>query len=273
MTSRGARLADLAGSLYMSVAVDLREQILTGALRPGQQLPGETGLGNQYGVSRPTVRSALALLRKEGLVDTRRGLGTFVRHQRVRQTLAHLESLDETIAEQGLTATSKVLDYRFLAASLSMRTALQLAPGSDVLFVRRIHLIEGDRIALVEVTLPGELGADFSRRDTEQHTLFELVRTRSGLEIGSAVQSMRAESAEVETAEALRIPVGAPVLVCERVTSATSGDPIVHALFTYRADRFEFRASLSSHEWRVPWAAPGLASLASPQAKEENRIG
>ena len=95
----------------------------------------------------------------------------------------------------------------------------------------------------------------------EEHTFYELVSTRLGLAIGRAAQSIRAEAASETVARALHVGEGAPLLVCERVTFSDQDRPIVYALFNYRADRFEFRIGLSGHEWKVPWAAPGLSSL------------
>src|SRR6266508_1054995 len=64
---------------YHQVADRIRAAIQSGELRPGQALPTEKQLAAQYGVSRPTVRSALATLRAEGLIDAQQGRGAFVR--------------------------------------------------------------------------------------------------------------------------------------------------------------------------------------------------
>jgi CheY-like chemotaxis protein len=63
---------------YQSIAVDLRDRIARGALKPGQQLPASASLAKQYGVALMTVRQALALLEQEGAVEARHGAGTFV---------------------------------------------------------------------------------------------------------------------------------------------------------------------------------------------------
>jgi len=63
---------------YQSIAVDLRDRIARGTLKPGQQLPASASLAKQYGVALMTVRQALALLEQEGAVEARHGAGTFV---------------------------------------------------------------------------------------------------------------------------------------------------------------------------------------------------
>jgi len=63
---------------YQSIAVDIRDRIARGSLKPGQQLPASASLAKQYGVALMTVRQALALLEQEGTVEARHGAGTFV---------------------------------------------------------------------------------------------------------------------------------------------------------------------------------------------------
>lgn len=75
------------GALYEQLAAQLREDITTGRLRPGQRLPSETTLQQQHGLARETVRRSIAILRNEGLVVVRRGHGVSVKEQRQLQVL------------------------------------------------------------------------------------------------------------------------------------------------------------------------------------------
>lgn len=244
--------------LYARLAGQIREQILSGRFTSGQRLPTEEALGREGGVSRLTVRHALALLQRDGLIVKRQGLGSFVTPTRVRQVLARLETLDASIAEQGMVPSVRVLDYSFAAASQAAREALLLPKDGSVLFVRRVHHVGGEPIAHVEMSVPAEIGEHFSRRDVDEHTLYELLPSRLNLEIGSASQYLRAGAASPEVAENLHISPGSPVLLCERVTYAADRRPLIYTVFTYRADRFEFRVTLSGREKTVAWAAPGV---------------
>ncbi|HKT01546.1 MAG TPA: GntR family transcriptional regulator [Rugosimonospora sp.] len=73
--------------LYRWIADDFRRRITTGELPPGTQLPSEPELGKRYAAARETVRSAMRLLRAEGLLVMRRGYGTFVRQDSDRQAV------------------------------------------------------------------------------------------------------------------------------------------------------------------------------------------
>lgn len=74
-------------ALYAQLAARLRKAILAGHYRPGQPLPSERTLTQEYGVARETVRRALAVLRNEGLISSRRGHAVEVREQPERQDL------------------------------------------------------------------------------------------------------------------------------------------------------------------------------------------
>ena len=260
--------AEPGRTLYQQIADRLREEILSGRLNGGQRLEPEQELARRFGASRITIRSALEVLKREGLVVTRQGLGSFVRAVRVRQVLARLEPLDDAVAEQGLAPTTRLLDFAFVVAPEAACTALDLPAGSEVLLTRRLHSAHDEPLAYVSMYLRPELGEQLSRRDLEahQHPVFELLPVRLGIEIGPATQNVRAEAASAEVARALRIKEGAPVLVCERTTFDADGRPIVFNIFVFRADRFEFRVSLSPHEWKVPWGPPGLAATRQAEA-------
>ena len=73
----------MAVPTYLQIAADLRSKIEAGKMRPGTQLPPEKNLQDEYGnltgtVSRNTVRDAIELLVREGLLEKRRGRGTFI---------------------------------------------------------------------------------------------------------------------------------------------------------------------------------------------------
>ncbi len=259
MTSYDNHEVGLVGhALYERVASRLRAKIQAGEFAPGERLPTEQALSAAYAVSRPTVRSALAQLCDEGLVLKRQGLGSFVRPQRLHQTLARLETLGESIADQGATPRVKVLSSVFGQPPDLVRTALGLPDGAKTLHVRRLHSIGDEPIALVELCVAEDIGSRLSRRDVERRAFYELLPSRLGIPIGRAVQTVRAEAGDIEVGRLLKVPNGSCLLVCERVTFSEDDRPVIYALFRYRADRFEFRISLSPHVRKVDWLPPGL---------------
>jgi GntR family transcriptional regulator len=259
----------LGRTLYESVADNLRERILRSEWTPGERLISEPLLAAEFKVSRATVRKAIAILAKEGLLVVSHGLGTFVQFARARQTLGRLETLEATLIAEGFEPTSKIIDFAFVAPSGGAKEALQLEEGSRVLHIRRLHSVSDGPMAVVDLDVAEETGVRWSRSDVEQYPLYDLL-ARSGTHVEKALQIVRAAPAPEEIALLLGIPTGAPVLIGERVTMSDKDQPIVKATFTFRHDRFEYRISTDANVPVFPWprSESGVAPAYSPLAEE-----
>src|SRR4029078_12688356 len=95
--------------LYVQIRDLIVDEIETGRLRAEDQLPAEPELGAQFNVGRPTVRQALALLRQEGWVVTRKGAGTFVTSPRPRVSLMSFDGVSRPLHDRGFTVVDEVL--------------------------------------------------------------------------------------------------------------------------------------------------------------------
>lgn len=224
---------------YRTIAERLRDQVSSGQLVPGALLPSEAELSRAYGASRVTVRKALELLRGEGLVDARQGFGWFAAGEPLRQVLGRLGTIEDQLAASGRHPERRVLDFGFVAAA--DRVAGILGCG-EVLQVRRLNLADGVPFARVTVWIPAELGSGLSRDDAERATFYDLL----GLRLGDATQTIGADAAGRPDAELFGIPVGAPVLRCERVTRTVEGRAVIAAEHVFPAGRTEFVVELSS---------------------------
>jgi GntR family transcriptional regulator len=222
---------------YRAIAEELRDRVEGGALAPGALLPSESELSATYSVSRVTVRKALDLLRDDGLIDARQGFGWFVASDPVPQSLARLGTIEEQLGEMGLESERRIVGFRFVAAPPRVRELLRVA---SVLEVRRVNLADGQPFARVTVWCPEEVGARLSRADVESTSFYELVGPR----IGGATQTIGAAAAGGDDAELLAVPVGSPVLRCERVTRDTEGRPLLVAEHVFPGHRTEFVVEL-----------------------------
>jgi len=152
---------------YRQIADDLRAAIQRGELQPGDRLPSIRELTEQYGVTHITADQALRVLRSEGLVDVRRGKGSYVRQPR---PLVHVSSNyliarpDEprgqwsTEAErQGLTASQDIREVSMIPAPPAIAALLGIDDGSPVAVRRRLMLIEGEPAQLADSYYPGDI--------------------------------------------------------------------------------------------------------------------
>lgn len=222
---------------YRTIADELRRRVEEGDLAAGALLPSESALSGAYGVSRVTVRKALELLRDEGLIDARQGFGWFVAADPLRQTLGRLGTIEAQLADLGVGSERRIVGFRFVPAPPRVRQVL----GDDtVLEVRRVNHADGQPFARVTVWCREDVGAGLSRADVESSPFYELV----GVPIGGATQTIGAAAAGPEDAELLAVPVGSPVLRCERITRDVEGQPLLLSEHVFPGHRTEFVVEL-----------------------------
>ena len=220
---------------YQEIAAELRELAST---RPaGSLLPSESELSARFGASRVTVRRALEVVREEGLIAARQGFGWFVATEPVRQRLEHLGTIEDQLEGGGRHAERRVVEFAFTAAPERVRRVLDL---EHVLRVKRLTLGDGEPFAIVTVWCPAELGRPLSREDVERHPFYELL----GIALRGATQTIGADVADADEAALLHVPVGAPLLRCQRVTTDTAGRPVLMSDHLYPAHRTEFVVEL-----------------------------
>ncbi|MCU1369866.1 MAG: putative GntR family transcriptional regulator [Ilumatobacteraceae bacterium] len=226
---------------YRDIAADLRTRVEVGEFTAGRLLPSESALSATYSASRVTIRKALEFLRNEGLVDSRQGFGWFVAGRTVRQPLAHLATIEAQLEAEGRASQRQILDFAFVRPPARVRSVL----GVDkALRVKRINLADGEPFARVTVWCPEELGADLSRAQVQERSFYELLP----VDFGGATQTIGADAAGAEDAELLQVPVGSPVLVCERVTADAAGTPVLIGEYVFPAHRTEFTVDLAHPE-------------------------
>jgi GntR family transcriptional regulator len=216
---------------YVELADTLRDRIVSGARGA---LASEAELGREYGVSRVTVRRALELLRDEGLVSARQGVGWFVAVDPVRQSLGRVTTVEAALEAAGAESGRRVLEFTFERAPVDVAKTLGLAADGEVLRVTRLNLADGEPFALVTVWVAATLGAHLSRADVERSTFYDLLPLQ-GVEPGRVVQTITAIEAAPEQSEQLGVPVGSPLLACRRVTYDRHGDAVIVAEHRYAA--------------------------------------
>lgn len=214
---------------------------IQGALAPHAAIPAERKLMAEFGVSRSTVREAIRQLVEEGVLYSVQGKGTFVAGERVESDL-HLASFTEDMRRRGLVPATIVRESALIEAPLDVRAALGLGEHAQVQRVERLRLAGGVPMAL-EIgyyradLLPGLQDKDLTR------SLYETITTEYGLRIDNAEQTVWAETAGRDLAVTLATPVGAPLMVFRRTSSAGSM-PMEYVTSWYRGDRYQIHMTL-----------------------------
>lgn len=212
--------------------------------RPGDRLPTEDALIDEFGVSRITVRRAIANLAARGLVVTRRGQGSFVASTPLRQPLAALTGFVEDMTALGLPSRARVLLIEEIPAPDAVRDALELQPDTWVTHIERVRLALGSPVSFDSTYLPLDLGRRIAQDDLEHEQVFTLLESRHDTPLVDASYAIRAIEADHRSAAALEIAPGAAILQIERTTYTTGQRPIDHEFLHYRGDAITFTTRL-----------------------------
>lgn len=230
------------GPRYVQLYRHIASAIGSGALEASSQLPPERDLAELAAVSRVTVRQAVAQLVAEGLLEQRRGAGTFVRPQpaKMEQSLSALMSFTEYMRARGKTSTSRIIRRGLFLPSPDEQMALGLPNAEKVARVDRIRSADGVAIALEYSSLPQDILPD---PDLVQTSLYDILRAK-GCAPTRAVQRINAVNVGAEQAGLLNLVEGAAVLRVDRTAYLPSGRPIEFTRGLYRSDIYDFVAEL-----------------------------
>jgi GntR family transcriptional regulator len=216
----------------------LLEQIQSGGLVAGQRLGGERELAVEYGVSRSSLRQALAALEAEGVVRRVPGRagGTFVSTDKVDRDLSRIVGVPALLRDQGFTAGSKVMSSAVVAADAVTAKALRIEPGAFVCDIVRIRLADSSPISLEHARFPAERFPGLLELSLGG-SLYELLETEYGVRPAEAEERIEVVSATEDEGMILGVPTGAPLLSITRTAVDQDGTPFETAHDLFRADR------------------------------------
>jgi len=220
---------------YQRIQSGIRKRIESGQLRSGDAVASERDLAKLHQVSLMTARHALATLEREGIVERRRGIGTFVAAPKIH--FNKLMSYTEQMSSRSLTAGSKVLFAKVLDNENEASARLSLPPTTSVIKIERLRHAAGEPFALETCYLssaefPGLLDAPIGRE-----SLFGILERNYKIELGYADEEIDATAADPRIAEVLSIPRRDPLLRIRQVIYSTKGQAIMYVLGFYRSDR------------------------------------
>lgn len=244
--------------LYYQLAEAIRERIRAGDLPPGRQLPSERELADHASISRMTARQALTYLVRDGTLEVKPGVGTFVAEPKLTYDALHLLGFTEETMRHGGIVVSRVLEQIITTPPPVVAAALSLNPADDVVKVVRIRS-SGETPLLLETSyLPLARCRGLEHEDLGSHSLYSLLELRYGLRLDRARQTIEATIANDYESGLLLVPIGAPMLLLEGVTFTDDARPAEYFKAVYRADRVTF-ALESQRE------TGGRTETASPQ--------
>jgi len=229
---------------YHQIAQSLRERMLGGRLTPGTRLDNQRQLAREFGVTLMTLRQALDVLERDGLIARRHGLGTFIASPSVDYDILLLRTFAGDLSAQGEDVVTRFLRSTFARADRSVARELGCRPAQRVFVLERLRLVGGRPMSFQASYLTAALGEELSKADLEVTPLRQALSFKLGIEIATARETVSAVPLGGRAARELGCRPGIPSFRSDRISLAADGTPVVYDRVFIPGDRFRITRQL-----------------------------
>ena len=214
----------------------IEEGIFTG------QIPSERQFMEEYHVSRSTVREAINLLVREGVLEKKHGKGTFVSLKPIQDWLGNLSSTTDTIMQMGKKPGAQLVTHYLTETTpyIQEKTGLK-----DAYFIKRVRFADDMPIGVERHYYPIEIGVKLIKYDLNDATLYDLLENHLGIRLAEAEQTISGGIFLDEDREFMKMPNGTNALIAERIIRDRNREIIEFEKAFYRNDLYTFKINLS----------------------------
>ena len=229
---------------YVHIADEIRNSIKLGKRAVGSRLPPESQLAKQFEVNRHTLRQAIALLKQEGILEIKRGLGTFVAAAPIRYAIGKRVRFNQALKAQS-QAVRFVLEAAIeVEANSAIADHLEISQGEKVALFKRLSYVDGIPLSLGSGFFPLSRFPNFLSAESIAHlkelgSISTWLRDRYGVDHIRRSTAVSARLVEPEDARLLKLPLNQPILQAESVNIDQYGKPIEYGVARLRGDRME----------------------------------
>lgn len=226
--------------IYEQLAQIIADKINAGHLTAGKRLPTELDLARDFAISRDTVRLAISVLERRGLLVRRRAKGTFVATQRVSQNLAELRSFRGSLIEHGVVPDLELLEFRPAKPPAEFSGAF---PQGEVMQLLRRYVVAHKPLAIADIYLH-PMAKAIPWEVAERHDTYEIFDRFLRRPVARASATIRADVAGRIMGRLLDLRSSAPILMLEQAHYAASGEVLVRSKLQVRAEAYELHIDL-----------------------------
>lgn len=232
--------------LYHQIAKALQQRAAAGRLGPRGKIATEGALCDEFGVSRSTIRQALGVLKQDGVLQSRRGVGTTLLAAVPRRTLTrpHGDPLHGALGSQ-----PRIIELGRAVPPAPVARFLRLAEGANAFRLVRIHDLDGTPLSLVISWLALTLAHGVTRTALRIHGLHDLLQKTSGRALKRSIHTLRVARADAGTAALLGIALTDPILYIQSSACFADGSPARWTDNYFVEDRYQYTAEM---EWPRP---------------------
>lgn len=221
--------------VYFRLAEDIKQQVLSGKLKPGDVLPTEAQLCEQYGISRMTARQGLKLLAEEGLIESFRGKGSFVTHPKFNELVLELpDSQYNSINDSNM----RLLGAEVISADTNIASVLKLRPGSKVIRFRKLYTVNEEPIALDTRYIIYRKGQPVVEQEIHYAAFPKFVARHTGLVSIRNQVTFSAMLTDQGIAQELEMEVGKPALKIEQLVFGAQDQPLGWSIIVCNGEKY-----------------------------------
>jgi len=233
---------------YFQLKEIMRAKIRDGEWKPGDLIPSERELSEQYKISRMTARQAITELVNEGMFYREQGRGTFVSRHKITQQLIRLTGFTEDIKARGQRPGTRVLSAKMVPADEDTAERLHISPGQLIFRLQRLRLADSEPLAIELSHIHFEGCEKLLEEDLENNSLYRILETKYGLPLMEAEQELEAGLAGEKEAQLLKLSVGSPALYIRRVTYTDRDQPLEYAKSVYCGNKYVFYTNMKREQ-------------------------
>jgi GntR family transcriptional regulator len=220
---------------YQRIQGAIHKRIKSGQLRPGDNVGSERELARIHRVSLMTARHALASLEREGVVERRQGVGTFVSTPKIH--FNKLMSYTELMTSRGLSVRSKVVYSGVINNEFEISTRLSLPSTNPLIKLERVRMAADEPLALETIFLSAKEFKGLADDPLGRGSLFATLEHEYGVKLAYSDEEIDVTAAEVRTAKLLAVPEGCPLLRIRQLFYSTKGKAFMYGWGLYLGGR------------------------------------
>ena len=234
--------------LYFQLQNSIIELINESVFEENTSLPSELEIIEATGLSRTTVRQAIENLVQEGLLERRRGIGTFVKSRNKNLwNLENLRSFREVMEIEGSETSTSVISIKRIKTNKTLEKRFG-AEIRDFYELERLRYLDGAPVILVNTFVPVELVPGLESFDLSEESLFEIMKKEYHVDIAFAEKELRARTVKPYDAGLLKIPLDSVVQLVDTITYNSEGNPIEYSVSRDRGDVSVYKVKLRYEE-------------------------
>lgn len=228
--------------MYLQLADLMRARIERGQWPQGHRLPSLEALMEEFGVARVTVRQAIDLLARDGLLSPQRGRGTFVTGEPERKRIINVVTTLDELSRVYEDTQPRIVNIEESVTPPPLSLA-EGAPAERYTYMRRVHLREGRPYCVIDIYLDERIFRQAPAK-FRASTVIPLLTNMPSVDIHTAHQVLTISTADLEVAHQLEVAVNAPVAEVRRIFKDRAGTVIYLADVTYRGDAIRLEMDL-----------------------------